>query len=316
MVLPQVLGGTVSPTPHAGGGEPGYVYIYLSNDNPTIQEVYFDDFKVEHVAKVAAIQTQDYYPFGLTFNEYSEGESPANKYLYNQGAGEKKFNTERVLALDLNVDQSLYRTFDFITGRWWQIDPKSENGGQESWSAYHYAFNNPIKNNDPEGDCPCIAPLVPFIIEGVVTVTELALSFVAAEMTVTAIDGVTQNGSTVETTSTSNANAGAHYMNGPPPTFDKQSNVNARSASDQKLIDLAKQETARREAAKARAEQRKEQTKKGNEKVGKSNQQTRGDHNSGGKSKADRQRHENAQPRRQREQEKADMKREESKKKN
>ena len=48
----------------------GYMYIYLSNDNPTVSEVYFDDFKVTQV-KSPVIQTDDYYPFGLTFNSYS-----------------------------------------------------------------------------------------------------------------------------------------------------------------------------------------------------------------------------------------------------
>ena len=54
----------------------------------------------------------------------------------------------------MNVDQSRDRTFDYITGRWWQVDPKADEGGQESWSTYHYSFNNPIRYNDPNGDCP------------------------------------------------------------------------------------------------------------------------------------------------------------------
>ncbi|MEO5976048.1 MAG: hypothetical protein ABIS36_03210, partial [Chryseolinea sp.] len=49
--------------------EAGYVYIYLSNENPTAVEVYFDDFKVIQT-KGPIVSSQDYYPFGLTFNEY------------------------------------------------------------------------------------------------------------------------------------------------------------------------------------------------------------------------------------------------------
>src|SRR5262249_50622513 len=82
----------------------------------------------------------------------SRENSTSNRYLYNQGAGEKKFNTERVADLDLNVDQSRYRTYDFATGRWWQVDPKGDFGGQESWSTYQFGFDNPIRYNDPEGD--------------------------------------------------------------------------------------------------------------------------------------------------------------------
>src|SRR5690606_32287501 len=46
---------------------PGYVYIYLSNEEETPLEVYFDDFTVEHVQS-PVVQMDDYYPFGLTFN--------------------------------------------------------------------------------------------------------------------------------------------------------------------------------------------------------------------------------------------------------
>jgi RHS repeat-associated protein len=133
--------------------EAGYVYVYVSNDGEEVREVYFDDFSVEHV-KSPVISSQDYYPFGLAHSSYQRESSIQNRYLYNQGAGEKKFNTERVSELELNVDQSRYRTYDFATGRWWQVDPKGDAGGQESWSTYQFAFNNPIRYNDPMGDCP------------------------------------------------------------------------------------------------------------------------------------------------------------------
>ena len=58
----------------------GYMYIYLSNDNPTVAEVYFDDFKVTQV-KSPVIASNDYYPFGLTFNSYSRESSTPNNYL-------------------------------------------------------------------------------------------------------------------------------------------------------------------------------------------------------------------------------------------
>jgi len=118
-------------------------------------EVYFDDFKVTHI-KSPIIQTEDFYGFGLSFNSYSRESSIENKYLYNQGASDKKFLTERVLDLGLAVDLSKDRTYDYVTGRWWQIDPKADKEGQESWSPYNYAFDNPIRYNDPYGDCiPC-----------------------------------------------------------------------------------------------------------------------------------------------------------------
>src|SRR5690606_29352640 len=100
----------------------GYVYVYLSNEEDSPLEVFFDDFKVEHV-KSAVVQMDDYYPFGLTFNSYQRENTLQNKYLYNQGTGDKKFLTERIFDLGLNVDFTKYRTYDPATGRWWQIDP-------------------------------------------------------------------------------------------------------------------------------------------------------------------------------------------------
>ncbi|MEQ8363572.1 MAG: DUF6443 domain-containing protein [Cyclobacteriaceae bacterium] len=144
--------------------EPGYVYIWLSNEEVelggTPLEVYFDDFKVTHI-KSPVVQSDEYYPFGLTFNSYSRENSVENKYKYNQGTGDKKFNTERITDLELNVDMSRDRVYDYLTGRWWQVDPKADQGGQESWSTYQYGFDNPIRYNDPYGDCiPCLTPLV------------------------------------------------------------------------------------------------------------------------------------------------------------
>ena len=131
--------------------QPGYVYIYLSNENTTQVEVFFDEFKVTHT-KSPVIQTDDYYPFGMQFNSYSRENSVPNRFLYNQGAGEIKFNTERQFDLGLNVDQSKYRTYDYTTGRWWQVDPKADS--LESYTTYNYSFNNPTRYNDPMGDCP------------------------------------------------------------------------------------------------------------------------------------------------------------------
>ena len=140
--------------------EAGYVYIYLSNDNLALGggqiEVYFDDFKVEHV-KSPVIASQDYYPFGLTFNNYQKENSLKNLYLYNKGA-------ERQDELDLNVDATKYRVYDPAIDRWWQVDPLADQGDLVDWTPYNYGFNNPVRYNDPEGDCPVCA--IPIIVGG------------------------------------------------------------------------------------------------------------------------------------------------------
>jgi RHS repeat-associated protein len=122
--------------------EAGFLYIWLSNENDTPVEVYFDDFKVMHT-KSPVVQSDDYYPFGLTFNSYSRESSIPNKYLYNKGS-------ERQVDLDLGVYQTHYRFLDPAIGRWWQVDPKATK--QYELSVYNSMGNNPIRYNDPLGD--------------------------------------------------------------------------------------------------------------------------------------------------------------------
>ncbi len=120
--------------------EPGFLYVTFSNNDPTYPEVYFDDFKVTQVMS-PIIQTNDYYPFGLSFNSYQRENSLLNKYLYN---GKEQQN-------DLSIDWYDYgaRMYMPETGRWGVVDPLSEKG--RKWSPYNYALNNPIRFLDPDG---------------------------------------------------------------------------------------------------------------------------------------------------------------------
>jgi RHS repeat-associated protein len=88
-----------------------------------------------------------YYPFGLTFNSYQRENSVKNQHLYNNGA-------ERQDELDLNVDATKFRMYDPAMGRWWQPDPLADDGTLISLTPYNYSGNDPIRYNDPDGDCP------------------------------------------------------------------------------------------------------------------------------------------------------------------
>jgi RHS repeat-associated protein len=137
----------------------GYVLAYLSNENQEAVNVHFDDFTIYH-GKTNVVSTQDYYPFGLTFNESVRTASTVNRFLYNQGAGEKQFRTERIKELGLNWDMTKFRTYDYAIGRFMQVDPLADQGGQEGLTPYQYSFNNPVLYNDPYGDCPCLVPII------------------------------------------------------------------------------------------------------------------------------------------------------------
>jgi RHS repeat-associated protein len=123
--------------------EAGYVYVYLSNDGEEVREVYFDDFKVEHI-KSPVISSQDYYPFGLTFNAYQRESSVPNQFQYNG----KEIQNELGLGwLDYGA-----RMYMPEIGRWGVLDPKAES--YEAGSPYTYAFDNPIRFIDLIGRDP------------------------------------------------------------------------------------------------------------------------------------------------------------------
>ncbi len=121
--------------------EPGYVYIWLSNENATPVEVFFDDFKVTQI-KSPVIQTSDYYAFGGEYNGYQRENNLKNDFKYNS----------RELQDELGLELYDYgaRFFDpwgrpgFIS-----IDPHAEN--YYSTSPYVYALNNPVLLKDDNG---------------------------------------------------------------------------------------------------------------------------------------------------------------------
>ncbi|MEP1033078.1 DUF6443 domain-containing protein [Ekhidna sp.] len=118
----------------------GYILAYLSNENQEAFTVHFDDFSVYH-GKTNVVSTQDYYPFGLTFNESSRTASKPQKFLLS---GNEKQEDWGVGVFDFNA-----RTYDATIGRFYNVDPLSD---KRSWvNPYNYVQNNPMLRVDPTG---------------------------------------------------------------------------------------------------------------------------------------------------------------------
>ncbi|HTF22203.1 MAG TPA: putative Ig domain-containing protein [Chryseolinea sp.] len=120
--------------------EPGYIYIYLSNENETPVEVYFDDFKATH-EKGAIVSTNEYYPFGLTFNSYQRENSVGNRFKF-QGQ-------EHIDDLNLVWDSFKWRNYMTDIGRFFNVDPLAEQYVHNS--TYAFAENKVITFIELEG---------------------------------------------------------------------------------------------------------------------------------------------------------------------
>jgi len=89
-------------------------------------------------------QVNDYYPFGLTFNDYPEGQE--NLYTYTGKEEQKETGW-----VDFGA-----RMYQPELGRWFNVDPKSYK--YFSWSPYNYVFNSPLMFVDPDGREVALGP--------------------------------------------------------------------------------------------------------------------------------------------------------------
>jgi RHS repeat-associated protein len=116
--------------------EPGYVFVYVSNETPQ-SEVYFDDLQIAHTT-TPIVQKDDYYPFGGAFNSYTSGAENLYKFT---GKEEQK----ETGLIDFGA-----RMYDPMLGRWNHIDPLAME--YHDVSPYLYSMNNPIRFIDPDGN--------------------------------------------------------------------------------------------------------------------------------------------------------------------
>jgi RHS repeat-associated protein len=91
------------------------------------------------------VQEDAYDPWGLTFGTANEAQTPTaltNRYTF--------LDREKQTDLGLNWQYLINRNYDYQTGRFMSVDPEIEDG-QESFTSYHYSYNNPILFSDPNG---------------------------------------------------------------------------------------------------------------------------------------------------------------------
>ncbi len=140
----------------------GYCFIYLVNEDNT--PVFFDNFCVAH-ERGRMLSDDHYYAFGLSIAGISSKAAGKadNKSKYSSNELQsKEFSDGSGLELyDFNA-----RSYDQQIGRFFQIDPLTDEGGQESWHPYQYCFNNPIVNVDPDGKLVWFLPFIAKFVIG------------------------------------------------------------------------------------------------------------------------------------------------------
>ena len=126
-----------------------YEHEYVLRDHLGNTRVTFSDANNDGIVTTAANelkQINSYYPFGLNMDGNFNGAAGKNKYAYNG----KEWNDD----FGLGWNHHDWRFLDVAINRFVTIDPKSEEDGQEQLSPYHFAKNNPILYDDPDGQCP------------------------------------------------------------------------------------------------------------------------------------------------------------------
>ena len=124
---------------HMGVKQAGYLYVYLSNENPTQSNVYFDDFQIR--VTTAVEDMTNYYPFGLTYNSFKRTSSVTNRIKF-QGQ-------EHITELNLSWDSFKWRNHQPEIGRFFGIDPLAEKYIYNS--PYAFSENKVIRHRELEG---------------------------------------------------------------------------------------------------------------------------------------------------------------------
>jgi RHS repeat-associated protein len=95
------------------------------------------------------VQETHYDPWGLELAGIGYVADPAKEHRWKYNGG-----VERLGDFGLHWDESGARMYDMQVPRFLGVDPLADKEGQESWTPYHYGFNNPARFIDPDGIKP------------------------------------------------------------------------------------------------------------------------------------------------------------------
>jgi RHS repeat-associated protein len=122
---------------------------------PLLEEIELSEIRPYHKQNNSRHGQTHYYPFGLTMSGIRSKAmnfgSPENKKGYN---GNEIQNKEFSDGSGLDLYDFNARNYDQQIGRFILIDPESEEADQESWSPFHFGYNNPIRYGDLDGRIP------------------------------------------------------------------------------------------------------------------------------------------------------------------
>ena len=123
----------------------GWVYKYAIKDHLGNTRVTFDDLNSDGSITVQDIkQVNNYYPFGMNMEGNWNGADGQFKYQYNG----KEFNDD----FGLGWNDYGARFYDAAAARWITVDPLAEK--MRRHSPYNYAFDNPVRFIDKDGNAP------------------------------------------------------------------------------------------------------------------------------------------------------------------
>ena len=120
--------------PGASNGGQGEVNYFLTDHLGSVRVI------VDGTGKV--LERNDYYPFGARQARSDYPQLAANRFKYN---GKEEQGTGNLEWLDYGA-----RMYDCGLGRWFSVDPLSED--YMSYSHFGYCINNPLVLIDPNGE--------------------------------------------------------------------------------------------------------------------------------------------------------------------